>query len=129
MRSATKLATVLVDRRSETSRLDLLLAAARTGASGALVVRGEAGIGKTALIAHFLTHAAGCQVVRSAGVESEMELPFAAVQQLCRPLMKGLVGLPVPQREALSRAFGLHPGPAPDRFLIALAVQVSLALG
>lgn len=122
MRSATKLATVLVDRRSETSRLDLLLAAARTGASGALVVRGEAGIGKTALIAHFLTHAAGCQVVRSAGVESEMELPFAGVQQLCRPLMKGLVGLPVPQREALSRAFGLHPGPAPDRFLIALAV-------
>jgi hypothetical protein len=86
-----------------------------------LVVRGEPGIGKTALLDWAVESAAGLRVVRVAGVESEMELAFAALQQLCAPMLDNLAGLPDPQREALGVAFGLKTGAAPDRFLVGLA--------
>jgi hypothetical protein len=87
-----------------------------------LVLRGEPGIGKTALLGYAAERAAGFQVVRAAGVESEMELPFASLHQLCRPMLGGLGQLPPPQRDALGTAFGLSSGTQPDRFLIGLAV-------
>jgi DNA-binding CsgD family transcriptional regulator len=99
-----------------------VLADARTGASAAVVLRGEAGVGKSALLEHLLTRAAGCQVVRAAGVESEMELPFAALHQLCLPFLDELGRLPGPQRDALGTALGRTAGPAPDRFLVGVAV-------
>ena len=83
---------------------------------------GEAGAGKTALLDYLAGHALGCRVVRAAGVQSDMELAFAAVHQLCAPMLGHLERLPGPQREALSTAFGMSAGPAPDRFLIGLAV-------
>ena len=89
---------------------------------GALVVRGEAGIGKSALLESAIRSASGFRVVRAIGVESEMELPFAALQQLCAPLLDRLGRLPRPQREALGVAFGLRVGHSPDRFLVGLAV-------
>ena len=87
-----------------------------------LVVRGEPGIGKTALLDWAVESAAGLRVVRVAGVESEMELAFAALQQLCAPMLDKLDGLPDPQRAALGVAFGLDTGAVPDRFLVGLAV-------
>lgn len=83
---------------------------------------GEAGAGKTALLDYLAGHALGCRVVRAVGVQSDMELAFAAVHQLCAPMLGHLERLPGPQREALSTAFGMSAGPAPDRFLIGLAV-------
>jgi hypothetical protein len=118
---------LLVGRRAETGRLDRLLADARSGTSAAVVVRGDAGVGKTALLDYVLGHAAGCRVVRSSGVESEMELPFAGLHQLCAPFLDHLEHLPGPQREALATAFGLRPGVPPDRFLVGLAVLNLLA--
>ena len=109
-------------RRVECQRLDALIAAAQGGSSGTLVVRGEAGVGKSALLDYLLAHAAGCRVVRAAGVESEMELAFAALHQLCAPFLDDLERLPGPQRDALAIAFGLLSGPPPDRFLVGLAV-------
>ena len=109
-------------RRSECEALDSLLAAARTGRGGVLVLHGEAGIGKTALLDYLLEHASGCRVARAAGVESETELPFAGLHQLCMPFMDRLESLPGPQRDALGTALGLQAGVAPDRFLIGLAI-------
>ena len=92
-----------------------------------LVVRGEAGVGKTALLEYVTQRASGCRIVRVVGVESEMELAFAGLHQLCAPMLDGLDGLPSPQRDALRAAFGLQDGAAPDRFLVALAVLSLLA--
>ena len=102
--------------------LDRLIASVEAGASRVLVVRGEPGMGKTALLDYTAEHARGCRVVRAVGVQSEMELAFAAVHQLCTPLLSRLDRLPEPQRVALRTAFGVSAGAAPDRFLVALAV-------
>jgi hypothetical protein len=87
-----------------------------------LVVSGEAGVGKTALVESAIGSASGFRIVRAVGVESEMELAFAALQQLCAPLLDRLERLPAPQRHALEVSFGLRTGDAPDRFLVGLAV-------
>ena len=92
-----------------------------------LVVRGEAGVGKTALLEYVAERASGCRIVRVAGVESEMELAFAGLHQLCAPMLDGLDGLPGPQRDALRVAFGLQDGAASNRFLVALAILSLLA--
>ncbi len=92
------------------------------GESRVLVLHGEAGVGKTALLEYLAGHATGCQVARVVGVQSEMELPFAGLHQLCGPVLEHLEALPVPQRDALRTTFGLSTGPAPDRFLVGLAV-------
>jgi DNA-binding CsgD family transcriptional regulator len=118
---------MLLDRRTERAALGQLLAAARGGRGAVLVVRGEAGVGKTALLEDALAAAAGMRVARVAGVESEMELPYAALQQLCAPMLEGLERLPDPQREALGVAFGLRAGEGPDRFLVGLAALSLLA--
>jgi DNA-binding CsgD family transcriptional regulator len=115
-------ATELQGRRSERGVLDRLIEAVRAGESRALVVRGEPGVGKTALLDYLVEHATGCRVVRAAGVQSEMELAFAGLHQLLAPMLDRLEGLPVPQRDALRTAFGVSPGSAPDRFFVALAV-------
>ena len=86
------------------------------------MVRGEPGVGKTALLEYVVEQASGCRVARAAGVQSEMELAFAGLHQLCAPMLDRLERLPVPQRDALRTAFGVSPGPAPDRFLVGLAV-------
>ena len=91
------------------------------------MLRGEPGIGKTALLGYAAERAAGFQVVRAAGAESEMELPFASLHQLCGPMLSGLGRLPPPQRDALGTAFGLSSGTQPDRFLIGLAVLTLLS--
>jgi hypothetical protein len=93
-----------------------------------LVVLGEAGIGKTALLDHAISSAAGLRVARAVGVQWEVELRFAGLQQLCAPLLDRLERLPGPQRDALGVAFGLVAGDAPDRFLVGLAVQGSSKL-
>src|SRR5580704_14000567 len=112
---------MLLDRLPERAALGELLDAARAGRSGVLVMRGEPGVGKTALLEHAIESAAGLRVARVAGVESEMELAFAALQQACAPMLDKLAGLPDPQRAALGVAFGLETGAAPDRFLVGLA--------
>ena len=112
----------LVDRHAECGVLDRLIEAVRAGESRALVVSGEAGVGKTALLEYLAEQASGCRLARIAGVQSEMELPFAALHQLCAPMLDNLQGLPVPQRDALEIAFGMSAGSAPDRFLVGLAV-------
>ncbi|HEX2142393.1 MAG TPA: AAA family ATPase [Candidatus Limnocylindria bacterium] len=117
----------LLGRQAECEQLDRLLAAVRAGESRALVVRGEAGVGKSALLEHLTRAASDCRVLGAAGVQSEMELAFAAVHQLCRPLLDRLDGLPGPQRDALYTAFGLRGGPPPDLFLVGLAVLSLLA--
>jgi DNA-binding CsgD family transcriptional regulator/tetratricopeptide (TPR) repeat protein len=94
----------------------------RAGEGRALVVRGEPGVGKTVLLDYLARRASGCRVERAAGVQSEMELAFAALHQLCAPMLDHAESLPVPQREALRTAFGLSAGPVPDRFLVGLAV-------
>jgi len=109
-------------RRSECAVLDGMLAAVREGESRTLVVRGEAGVGKTALLAYLLERASGCRIARAAGVESEMELAFASLHQLCAPMLDRVGRLPAPQRDALEIVFGLRAGAAPDRFLVGLAV-------
>ena len=115
-------AAALVGRRSERDVLDRLIEAVRGGESRALVVRGEPGVGKTALLDYLVERASDCRVVRAAGVQSEMELAFATLHQLLAPMLEHLEHLPVPQRDALRTAFGVSTGPAPDRFLVALAV-------
>ena len=111
----------LVGRQAECDALDDLLGAVRAGRSRSLVIRGEPGVGKTMLLEHLTAHATGCHVQRAAGVQAEMELPYAALHQLCAPMLRRLDHLPGPQRDALSIAFGLRDGPAPDRFLVGLA--------
>jgi DNA-binding CsgD family transcriptional regulator len=120
-------APALTDRRHERGVLDGLVAAVRAGESRVLVLRGDAGTGKTALLNHLTDRVPGCQVVRVAGVQSEMELAFAGLHLLCAPLLDRLGRLPLPQREALRTAFGLSVGPPPDRFLVGLAVLSLLA--
>jgi DNA-binding CsgD family transcriptional regulator len=112
----------LLGRERERAALDRLLESARDGYGGALVVHGEPGVGKTALLDDSVEKATTLRIVRSAGVESEMELPFAAVQQLCAPILALGERLPRPQRDALAIAFGLSPGPPPNPFLVALAI-------
>ena len=114
-------------RARERQVLDALLDRVRRGESAALVIRGEAGIGKTALIRYCARQAAGCRLIQFAGVESEMELPFAALHQLCMPMLDGLAALPEPQEHALRVAFGLAAGPAADRFVVGLAALSLLA--
>jgi DNA-binding CsgD family transcriptional regulator len=117
----------LADRRVECAALDGLLDAVRAGESRALVVHGEPGAGKTALLEYLAGRASDCQVVRVAGVQSEMELAFAGLHQVCAPLVDRLAVLPGPQAEAVRTAFGLSAGPVPDRFLVGLAVLGLLA--
>ncbi|HEU4425865.1 MAG TPA: AAA family ATPase, partial [Pilimelia sp.] len=109
-------------RRCECDLLDQLIGAVRAGEGRALVVRGESGVGKTALLDYVVEHASGCRVARAVGVQSEMEFAFAGLHQLCAPMLGRLQRLPVPQRAALRIAFGLSPGSAPDRFMVGLAV-------
>jgi len=118
---------MLLGRRNECAALDGLLGAARTGRSGALVVRGEPGIGKTALLEDAIERASDLKVVRAVGVESEMELAFAALHQLSAPMLDRLELLPSPQRNALAITFGLSEGAVPDRFLVGLAVLTLLS--
>ena len=117
----------LTDRRAECGVLDGLVEAVRAGESRVLVVRGEPGVGKTALLEYLADRATGCRVLRVSGVQWEMELAFAGLHQLCAPLLDRLGVLPGPQREALRTAFGMSEGPAPDRFLVGLAVLGLLA--
>jgi DNA-binding CsgD family transcriptional regulator len=113
---------VLRGRRSEREALDRLLAAVRTGRSGVLVVRGEPGVGKSALLDYLAQRASEYRVARAFGVQSEMELAFAGLHQLCAPMLDGLERLPAPQRDALGTAFGVRAGEAADRFVVGLAV-------
>src|SRR6476661_5801990 len=112
----------LLGREREQTAIDRLVESARDGRGGVLVVHGEPGVGKTALLDDLVEKAGSLRIVRTAGVEGEMELPFAAVQQLCAPISAFGERLPDPQRDALEVAFGLRPGPAPNPFLVALAV-------
>lgn len=121
LRAQASPALDLLGRTSECEVLDRLLANVRRGQSAVLVLRGDAGIGKTALSRYAARRASGFRVVQIAGIESEMELPFAGLHQLCGPMLDRLGALPAPQRAALSVAFGLSSGEAPDRFLVALA--------
>jgi DNA-binding CsgD family transcriptional regulator len=120
--SAPVSARRLLSRRSECAALDQLVASVRAGPSRALVLRGEAGIGKSALLEYLVQRASRCGIARAAGVESEMELAYAGLQQLCKPFLDRLERLPGPQRDALGTAFGVRDGGAPDRFLVGLAV-------
>jgi DNA-binding CsgD family transcriptional regulator len=111
----------LTDRRSERAALDRLGDAIRAGQGRALVLRGEPGVGKTVLLDYLAGQARECQVVRAVGVQTEMELAFAGLHQLCAPILGRAEHLPAPQRAALRTAFGLAAGPPPDRFLVGLA--------
>jgi len=117
----------LLGRRDECGVLDQLVAGVRAGHSQVLVLRGEAGAGKTALLDYLLERATGCQVTRAAGAESEMDLPFAALHQLCAPFLDRLELLPGPQRDALSVAFGMRDGAEPNRFLAGLGLMSLLS--
>ncbi len=109
-------------RARECALLVELVADIRSGASRSLVLRGEAGIGKTALLEYLVASASGVTVLRGVGVDSEMELAYSSLHQLCLPLLDELERLPPPQRDALRVVFGLSAGPPPDRFLVGLAV-------
>ena len=117
----------LLGRSRECGELDRLIAGVRAGQSRVLVLRGEAGVGKTALLDQLSAMASGFRIARAAGVESEMELPFAGLHALCAPMLGRLRRLPDPQRDALSTALGLEAGPPPDRFMVGLAVLSLLA--
>jgi DNA-binding CsgD family transcriptional regulator/tetratricopeptide (TPR) repeat protein len=121
-RSFTSGGSALRGRESERAVLERLLDEARDGHSGAIVLRGEAGIGKTALLEYVVEAASDFRVVRSGGVEAELELAFAGVHQLCAPLLEGLDRLPAPQQHALRAAFGLAADGAPEKFFVGLAV-------
>jgi DNA-binding CsgD family transcriptional regulator len=112
----------LLGRDAECAALDELLASVRAGPSRALVLRGEAGVGKSALLEYLVQRATRCAIAQVAGVESEMELAFAGLHQLCAPYLDRVERLPVHQRDALGTALGLRDGEAPDRFLVGLAV-------
>jgi DNA-binding CsgD family transcriptional regulator len=115
-------AAPLVGRADECRHLERLLESARAGHGGVLVVRGEPGIGKSALLEHAAASAHGFQIARTTGVESEMELPFAGLHQLCAPMLDRLAAVPDPQRDAMTTAIGLSSGRPPDRFLVGLAL-------
>jgi DNA-binding CsgD family transcriptional regulator len=114
--------TTLVDRQEERAALGRMIAAVGAGESRVLILHGPAGVGKSALLDYVHQNAAGLRLLRSGGIESEMELAFAAVHQLCLPLLDRLPDLPVPRREALETAFAMRVGPPPDLFLVGLAV-------
>ena len=117
----------LTDREGERDVLDRLVDAVRAGESQVLIVRGDPGAGKTALLDYLAEGARGCRIARATGVQSEMELAFAGLHQLCAPMLDHLDRIPVPQRDALRTAFGIAAGSAPDRFLVGLAVLSLLA--
>ena len=119
----------LVDRWAERGILDGLVEAVCARESRALVVCGEPGVGKTALLQYLIERAAECRVMQTAGVESEMELAFAGLHQLCAPLLDCLDDLPAPQADALRVVFGMNSGPTPDRLLVGLATLGLLAQG
>ncbi|MCO8276224.1 AAA family ATPase [Actinoplanes sp. TRM 88003] len=129
MAQPTPAASGLVGRRAERDALERLLTAARGGRSGAVVVRGEAGIGKTALLdlARGLATGSGFRVESATGVEAETQFAYAGLHQLCEPLLDRTAALPEPQRTALEVAFGRRSGAAPDRFLVGLATLSLLA--
>ncbi len=114
----------LTDRHSERGQLDRLVEAVRAGESRSLVVRGDPGVGKTVLLDYLARQASekGCRVARAVGVQTEMELAFAGLHQLCGPMLDHAGRLPGPQRAALQTVFGISTGPPPDRFLVGLAV-------
>ncbi|HET7051712.1 MAG TPA: ATP-binding protein, partial [Solirubrobacteraceae bacterium] len=116
-------------RTSESAALERLLEDVRGGHSAVLVIRGEAGIGKTALLRYAVQQASGFRVAQIAGVESEMELAYAGLHQLCTPMLDQLDVLPQPQQVAIGIALGLESGDPPDRFLVALATLGLLSAG
>ena len=109
-------------RSIECDSLDRLLEDVRAERSRVLVLRGDAGVGKTALLEYLAANASGCRIARAAGVEPEMELAFAGLHQLCASMLPHLAHLPGPQRDAIGTAFGLRVGAAADRVLVGLAV-------
>ncbi len=117
----------LLGRQTELALMDRLIADTSAGRSQVLVLRGAAGIGKSVLLDHLAAAGAGQHIARAAGVESEIELAYGGLQQLCAPFIDRLERLPVPQRDALGTAFGLSVGEAPDRFMVGLAVLNLLA--
>src|SRR5580704_1331588 len=117
----------LVGRRGECEALDRLMADVLAGTSRVLVLRGDAGAGKSALLGYLSGQMAGWRVVSAVGVESEMELAFSGLHRLCAPLLDHLDDLPPPQHDALATVFGLSAGPAPDRFLVGLATLTLVA--
>lgn len=114
-------------RRAECAVLDRVVAEVRSGRGRSVLIRGEPGVGKSALLHYVVDRAEGCRVARAAGVESEMELPFAGLHQLCAPMLDLRERLPAPQNEALAVAFGFSAGSTPDRFLVGVAVLSLLA--
>ncbi|MEU6347545.1 ATP-binding protein [Streptomyces sp. NPDC046977] len=112
--------TVLLGRHAERALLDRWKNAVRSGRGGALVVRGEPGIGKSALLEHAVATAGGFQVVQGDGVEAETDLPFAVLQQVCSPLLSALERLPAPQQDALAVTFGLRSGAPPEPLMLGL---------
>jgi DNA-binding CsgD family transcriptional regulator len=127
MRARSGPAPALLNRQQERTALDGLLSDLRSGRGRAVMLRGEAGAGKTALLEYAVAAAADMRVIRAAGVESEMELAFASLHLLCVPLLDRLRALPNPQRDAIEVAFGLREGAAPDRFMVGLAVLTLLS--
>jgi DNA-binding CsgD family transcriptional regulator/tetratricopeptide (TPR) repeat protein len=121
MGSGSSGGTRLWGRERECALLDDLVSSVRRGVSRSLVVKGEAGIGKTALLAYLVDNASDLMVTRATGIESDMELAFAGLHQLCAPLLHGMDRIPPRQRDALGVVFGLADGPAPDRFMVGLA--------
>jgi predicted ATPase len=111
----------LLGRQSECEALDRLLADVISGTSRVTVLRGDAGVGKSALLAYLSERVDDCRVATAVGVESEMELPYSGLHQLCGPMLDHLDRLPIPQRDALAIVFGRSSGLAPDRFLVGLA--------
>src|SRR5436190_21345202 len=118
--------SAVLGRVVETGALEGVLAAVRDGLSGVLVLRGEAGVGKTALLDWAAGQADEMRVARVAGAEAEMDMGFAGLHQLLVPFLGGFDGLPAPQRQALGSAFGLVAGPPPDRFLVGMAALTVL---
>jgi DNA-binding CsgD family transcriptional regulator len=118
---------VLLGRRVECEVLDGVLADALAGRSRVVVLRGEAGVGKSALLDYVSERVAGWRVANAVAIESELELAYSGLHQLCAPLLNQLDRLPIPQRDALATVFGLSAGPAPDRFLVGLATLTLLA--
>src|SRR4051812_7000304 len=114
-------------RQAECEALHRVVAETRGGRSQVLVLRGDIGVGKSALLSYVAEHAPGCRVLTAGGVESEMELPFAGLHQLCRPLLGRLGRIPERQRDALSTAFGLGNAAPQDTFFVGLAVLNLLA--
>jgi DNA-binding CsgD family transcriptional regulator len=117
----------LLGRRAECEALDRLLTDALAGRSGVTVIRGEVGVGKSALLGYVSDRAGGWHVATASGVESEMELAYSGLHQLCAPMLEHLDRLPVPQRDALATVLGQSAGPPPDRFLVGLAALTLLA--